>query len=145
MTYTSRYHRLRPLAIQTLRVAMLWPPVAAADLAILPGTKQLAAGMRLQEASMTHRQTKAIVWTTFFIIIAFTALDTFYNPEDRTMGHMRYVIIDEWGVVYQTDEITNNEKEGAMDGVLTIIDRETMTTYEEGDKWEALPPWGEDT
>jgi len=54
-----------------------------------------------------------------------------------------YILVDEFGEVYQTDLITQNEKDESDGGVLTIINvknLKNLTSYFKGE-WIELMPW----
>jgi hypothetical protein len=54
-----------------------------------------------------------------------------------------YIVIFEDGGVYKASEITAEDKQGADDGYLDIIDCSTMTSYRHGSQ-TVLPEWGSD-
>ena len=56
---------------------------------------------------------------------------------------MEYIITDEGGTHYKVDEITQDEKDAAEDGILSIIRLSDGMQYGEGDKWVDLQVWGD--
>jgi len=54
-----------------------------------------------------------------------------------------YIVIFEDGQVYKANEITAEDKKGADDGYLDIIDCATMTSYRHG-SYTVLPEWSGD-
>ena len=53
---------------------------------------------------------------------------------------MKYLFITEDGTCYQGDHLTDDDKAGCDDGILTIIDVETAKEYY-GDTWTEVPSW----
>ena len=51
-----------------------------------------------------------------------------------------YIIVDEFGELYQTDLVTQSERDASDDGILEIVNATDMTSYFRGE-WIELMPW----
>ena len=51
-----------------------------------------------------------------------------------------YIIVFETGSIHKTETISDNDKNGADDGILDIINTDTMKQYVNGE-WVDIDPW----